>query len=272
MQRIWALTGFFVRSLLWSFSGVGLVIATLVYWLVLFNPQQTTPEAAYYVLVIAIFGAGMGFMATLLLAARANRADLYSWVVRLPSRVEYMTAVLLGAVIVTVLLQLLLAALATLNGPSLSVAQLIQIPPIWLSLLLLTSVLALHATDLATNGWSRVYVFGALALLLFAQSIHNATLRNFVNRLNRVAMSQGWTAVNDTLANYAVTLNAQDTNTISRLFGLVFWPFRAIAQAIINGGFTTTQALAPAILLLYAAVLFMLAADLFANKDLRFME
>jgi hypothetical protein len=272
MRRIWALTRYFVSSLLRSLTGIALVLATLVYWFVFFNPQQETPEAAYYVLVIGVFGAGMGFVVTLTMAARANHANLYPWVVRLPSRVEYVTAVLLSTFIVTLMLQLIVAALALLNGPELSARQLLEIPPVWVSLLLLAEVLALHASDLVTNGWSRVYVFGLLAVLLFAQGIHNNTIRNFVNSMNRVAMSQGWTAVNDTLSNYAVSLNSNDTSAIGRLFGLLFWPFRAIAEATVNGSFTPAQALAPAILLLYATILFMLAADLFANKDLAFVE
>jgi hypothetical protein len=43
-------------------------------------------------------------------------------------------------------------------------------------------------------------------------------------------------------------------------------------EAIIAGGFNTVQALAPAVLLLYATILFMLAADLFATKDIEFVE
>jgi len=39
-----------------------------------------------------------------------------------------------------------------------------------------------------------------------------------------------------------------------------------------HGFFDTTQALAPAVILLYATILFMLAADFFASKDLDFTE
>ncbi|HRQ41058.1 MAG TPA: hypothetical protein PLD25_24340 [Chloroflexota bacterium] len=272
MRRIWTLTNYFTASLFRSLTGVGLIIATLVFWLIFFNPRQQTPEMAYYVLVIGVFGAGMGFLITIMLAARANHANLYSWVVRLPSRVEYMTAVFLSAVITTLILQLLLAVLALVNGPQLQLQQLIEIPPVWLSLLILAVVLALHAADLVARGWSRVYLFGLLAILLFAQSIHNSTIRSVIMQLNRVALSQGWTGVNDRLANYAITLNGNEVSVVGQLFGLVFWPFRALAEATVNGYFTTTQALAPAILLLYATILFMLAADLFANKDLAFVE
>lgn len=272
MRRIWTLTNYFTGQLFRSLTGVGLVIATLVFWLLFFNPQQKTPEAAYYVLVIGVFGAGMGFLVTIMLATRANHANLYPWVVRLPSRVEYLTAVFLSAFITTIILQLLLALLALVNGPQLSLQRIIEIPPVWLSLLILAIGLALHAADLVARGWSRVYLFGLLAIFLFAQGIHNSTVRSAIMQLNRMALSQGWTGVNDRLANYAITLNGNEVSTVGQLFGLIFWPFRALAEATVSGYFTSTQALAPAILLLYATILFMLAADLFANKDLAFVE
>jgi hypothetical protein len=270
--RIWALTGYFTTSLLRSFSGVGLVLATLVFWLVFFNPRQQTPDSAYYVLVIGVFGAGMGFLVALMIASRANHANLYPWVVRLPGRVEYMTAVFGSALITTLILQLLLALLALVNGPPLTWQQLVEIPPVWLSLLILAEMLALHAADLVAKGWSRVYLFGILAIFLFAQGIHNMTVRSMINQLNQVAASQGWTGMNDALTNYIITLNSNDVSAVGRLFGLVFWPFRALAEATVSGYFSPMQALAPAILLLYATILFMLAADLFANKDLMFIE
>jgi len=64
----------------------------------------------------------------------------------------------------------------------------------------------------------------------------------------------------------------EGTETLRQLFGFIFWPFHAISEAIFQGFFNPTQALAPAILLLYATILFMLAADLFANKDVDFTE
>jgi hypothetical protein len=184
-----------------------------------------------------------------------------------------MTAVFCATIIVTVLLQLLVAVLALIGRPELTAVHLLEIPPVWGSLVIIGAIIALHATDLVVSGWSRVYIFGVLAILLFAQSIHNTTIRSMVVSLNRVASGQGWGSVNDTLADYAIYLNDGDNiNIISRIFGLIFWPFKAIAEATVNGYFTPAQALAPAIILLYAAILFMLAADFFANKDLSFTE
>lgn len=273
MQRIITLTFFFVKNIFRSLTGIGLLLISLVFWVIFFSPGQKTPDAAYYTLVIGCFGAGMAFVVTLVSASRANHAELYPWIIRLPSRIEYMTAVFCSALLITAVLQLLVAALALINGPQLSVIHLLEIPPIWASLAILGSVLALHATDLVVSGWSRVYVFGLLAIVLFAQGIRNASLRSIVISLNRVASNQGWTSMNEALADYAVFLNDGDNvNIISRLFGLIFWPFKAIAEGIVTGHFTPAQALAPAILLLYATILFMLAADFFASKDLAFTE
>ena len=273
MQRIWTLTRYFVTSIFKSFAGIGLVLIALIFWLIFFNPQQKTPDAAYYTLVIGVFGAGMAFLVTLVCASRANRANLYPWMVRLPSRVEFVTAVFCATILITFLLQLIVAVLALIGRPQLTAVHILEIPPVWGSLLIIGAVIALHATDLVVFGWSRVYIFGILAILLFAQSIRNSTIHSMVVSLNRVASGQGWNSVNTTLADYAIYLNdSENVNILSRIFGLIFWPFRAIAEATANGYFTPAQALAPAIILLYAAILFMLAADFFANKDLAFSE
>jgi hypothetical protein len=49
------------------------------------------------------------------------------------------------------------------------------------------------------------------------------------------------------------------------------WPFRAIVDGV-TVSFDRTEALAPAFLLLYATILFLLAADFFATKDLHLIE
>lgn len=271
-QRIWTLTTYFSKTLFRSLSGILYLIFMLAYWLLLFSPTQKTPDAAYFILVTTAFGAGMAFLITLSVGSRGNQASHYPWLVRLPSRVEYVTAVAFTTLLVTLLLQLGLALLAQINGPELTAARLLEIPPIWLSANILAIVLALHVTDLVASGWSRIYLFGLLAIALFAQSLTNNSLTNMATSLSRFAMIQGWTTVASRAAQYAANLDAADTNVISQAFSLLFWPFHAIANAVINGYFTRSEALAPAILLLYATILFMLAADLFANKDLAFIE
>ncbi len=272
IQRISVLTRYFIQSLLFSLSGVLYLLATLAYWFVLFNPQQPTPDAAYYQLLIGGFGAGLVFLITLGMAARANNAQHYPLIVRLSSRVEFVTAVLVSSLIIAFIYQLLLAALSLVNGPSLTLGHLLEIPPIWIAPMILMAVLALHASDLITLGWSRIYVFGLLAVLLFGQGLQNDSLVRMTSGLSRYAINQGWVDISSSLESYANTLAQSNENIISRLFGFVFWPFDALADGVIKGYFTANQALAPAILLLYATVLFLLAVDLFANKDLEFTE
>jgi hypothetical protein len=272
IQRISALTRYFTQTLLFSLSGVLYLLLTLAFWYLLFSPEQGPPEVAYYQLVIGVFGTGLAFLVTLTVAAQANTAQHYPFLVRLPSRVEFVTAVLSSSLIVTFVFQLLLAILALFNGPSLTIGRLLEIPPIWLAPVILSAVLALHASDFITIGWSRIYVYGVLAILLFGQGLQNKELANLSNSLSRLAINQSWIGISNNLADYADKLSQSDQNMVSRLFGFVFWPFEALAKAISNGYFSANQALAPAILLLYATVLFLLAVDLFANKDLEFTE
>lgn len=272
MMRIFILTRYLFRTVLLSLSGMFYLLLTLAFWYVLFNPQQQTPDVAYYQLLIGGFGAALAFLVTLSVAARANDAQHYPMLVRLKSRVEFVTAVLFSSLLVTLLFQLLLMLLGLINGPALTLGALLEIPPIWLAPMLLLAVLALHASDFITIGWSRIYVFGLLAIFLFGQGLQNESLASFSTALGRYAISQGWVEMSARLENYANTLSQLDDNVISRFFGFVFWPFAALAEGVTNGYFTANQALAPAILLLYATVLFLLAVDLFANKDLEFTE
>jgi len=197
--------------------------------------------------------------------------------VRLPSRVEYLTAVLISAILMATVLQLLLALLALFHGPDLTLNQILLIPPIWLALNTLTAVLALHATDFIAAGWSRVYLFGIIAIFLFGQSLNDKSGLNTwlilrINDMSRSLVSAGWVTLVTPLNNLVGWLQQDGTSTLSRFFSLPFWPFHAIADAVVIGSFDTSQALAPAVLLLYATLLIMLAADIFANKDLDLTE
>ncbi len=274
-RRLSVLIGFLLRRLFFSLTGVIYTILALVYWAILFPPQQGTPDFDNYFLIIGAFGAGMTFLVTLSLASRANEAANYPLVVRLPSRVEYLTAVLLSALLGAGLLQLLVAGLALFRGPAALWPQILEVPPVWISVNVLTAVLALHASDFVTAGWSRVYVFGILAIFLFGQSSGSNVAAWLGARLNSFSVQlvqQGWFDLANSFNRAANWLSNQGGAQLENLLGFLFWPFRAINEAVIRGYFDANQALAPAVLLLYATILFMLAADLFANKDLDFVE
>lgn len=274
MGRIWVLTRYLSRRGLLSLTGLLYLIGTLIFWFIFFPPQQGTPSIANYMLLIGAFGAAVAFLLTLTITTQANQAINYPLLVRLPSRVEYLTAVLLSSLFIALLLQGLVALLAMYQGPGLS-PRLLELPPFWLALNLLAIVLALHASDFVTDGWSRVYVYGALALLLISQSSEGLFSQWLAGRMalfSRYLMQQEMVGLSNQVAQFANWLQGGGGEGLTAVFGIVFWPFQAILEAIIADGFNTVQALAPAVLLLYATILFMLAADLFATKDVDFVE
>lgn len=275
IQRILILTGYFTKSLFFSLTGLLLLVLSLVYWAVFFPPGQGTPDVENYVIVVGAWGVAATFLISLAVSSRAGRLENYPVLVRLPSRIEYLVAVLFSAVILGLLMQLLVAGLALIRGPELTGTRLLSIPPLWLSLNLLAAVLAIHASDLVTAGWSRVILFGLLAIALVLNSAAASpnswfsdrflALADVFNRINLVWFSDlaydvaSWTA-NTPLAGLA------------QAAGIVFWPFKAMSEAVFAGQFSPSQALAPAVVLLYGAILFLIASTLFASKDLEFVE
>ncbi len=275
IQRLLVLTGYFLRRLIFSLSGIIYIIFGMIFWLLFFSPGQGTPDSEYYILVIGAFGAVITFLSALTVAARANRAANYPMVVRLPSRVEFLAAVLFTAMIFAAALQLLVAGLALINGPSLVMNSLMVIPPVWFAVNSIAAVLALHASDFVTVNWSRVYIFGVLAVFLFGQNAREPVgtwLSNRLIGLSRSVMNSGQIDLGSSLSELAMRISENNSELLGNAFGLVFWPFRAMADAVVARSFGPAQALAPAIVLLYSTILFMLAADLFGSKDLDFLE
>jgi len=275
IQRIWALMRYMFGSLIFSLAGTLFVILTLLSWAVLFPLGQGTPDFENYFLIVAALGGTITFLATLTIASRANRAENFPLIARLPSRVEYITAVFLAALAFGGLMQLLVGLLALIGGPEMLAGHILQIPPVWIAVDVLAAVLALHATDLVSSGWSRVIIFGSLAILLIGQNVVER-LNSWILQLISTASSalyarqiEGAAAI---MGSISAWLYGSGNGFLADVFGIIFWPFRAIADAVIGGGFTRSEAMAPAALLLYATVLFLIAADLFAGKDLDMPE
>ncbi len=274
MQRVWSLTIYFTKSLFFSLTGLILLILSLVYWVVFFPPGQGTPDVENYIILIGAFGAAATFLAALSLSGRAGRLENYPLIVRLPSRIEYLAAVLLSALILGVGLQLLVAGLALIRGPDLA-GHWLMIPPLWLSIDILAAVLAFHASDLVTAGWSRVIIFGLLAVLLILKGVTASPDSWLVEKLydlSSIVLEFNLIAVSNALDLVAEWVSGSTLAALSQGAGVVFWPFQAMSDAVFAGGFTPSQALAPAVLLLYGSILFLIAATLFAGKDLDFTE
>jgi hypothetical protein len=275
MQRILILMGYFAKSLFFSLTGLLLLILSLAYWAILFPPSQGTPDVENYIILVGALGAAATFLITLATTARAGRLENYPILVRLPSRVEYLIAVLLSSLFLGLLMQLLVAGLALIRGPELATFHYLAIPPLWLSVNLLSAVLAVNASDLVSAGWSRVILFGALAVALILNSAAASPDSWFAERLGGLAeifarLNLMW--FSDLAAGAAGWAAGSPLAGLARFAAIIFWPFRAMADAVFAGGFSLSQALAPAVLLLYGAILFLVAAILFTGKDLEFVE
>lgn len=275
IQRLGVLILYFGRTLVFSLSGLLYAIGALAYWAIFFPPGQRTPDAENYILVIGVFGAALAFLVTLSIASRANRADNATLVVRLPSRVEYVTAVFMTAQLITIFLQVVVALLALIRGPEFTLGRVLEIPPLWIAINILAGVLALHATDLVTSGWSRVIVYGSLALLLLAEAFYTnlvTGLSGFFANLSRSFYTQNYGELGNTASQAATWLREDGVGVVGQVLNAIFWPFQAMVDGVLQGAFSPTQALAPALIMLYATILYLIAADLFATKDLELVE
>lgn len=276
IQRILILTGYFSKSIFFSLTGLILLILSLIYWAIFFPPGQGTPDIENYIILIGAHGAAATFLVTLAVSSKAARMENYPMLVRLPSRVEYLVVVLLSSMFLGLLLQLLVAGLALIRGPEITIARAQSIPPMWISINLLAAILAVHATDLVTAGWSRVVIFGLLAIALVLNSASSSTSESwFSDQLNGISelfarINLMWFA--DITADAAAWAYTSPLSLVANAASVIFWPFRAMTDAVFAGGFTPSQALAPAVLVLYGAILFLIAATLFAGKDLEFLE
>jgi len=274
-RRILILTAHFFKTLLFSLAGILYVIVSLAYWAVFFPPGQATPDIENYVILVGVFGMAMAFLVALSTADRANQMENYPVLVRLPSRVEYLTAVMVSALLFTGVLQLLVGGLALIRGPEMGFRALLELPPLWLALNIVAITLAIHATDLVTVGWSRVLIYGFLALLLTFQQAGKSEgvwLGERLTNLSGLLIRLGFPDVAGWVDSASLWLQGLSLDSLTTISNAIFWPFHSLVEAVFNGYFTPIQALAPAILLLYATILFLLAANLFAGKDLDFAE
>lgn len=275
IHRIVILTGYFTKNIFFSLTGLILLIFSLIFWAVFFPPGQGTPDLENYIILVGAFGAAATFLASLAVSSKAARMENYPLIVRLPSRAEYLVSVVLSSLLLGLILQALVAGLALIRGPEISSMRMLVIPPIWISINILAAILAIHATDLVTAGWSRVIIFGLLALALVLNSASSTPDTWFSDRLTDLAELFGRVNLmwfSDLVAGAASWAYESPLSNVARMAGFIFWPFRAMTDAVFAGEFTPSQALAPAVLLLYSSILFLIAATLFSGKDLEFME
>lgn len=239
MIRIWTLTWFETRDLFRSLAGIVPLAAALAFGLIAF--EYGMDQAQF----ITVSGIGIGaicLLSTLLLASRANRATSYLLVTRLHRRSEWLAALVLSGLGITIMLAILitlgnlLARRLTLDFPSA-----LWILPSWLPIWLLAAALALPLSALVGRGGSHLVGYVLLTTLLIA---------------------------NDRKA----ALAALGLDWFSKGVTTILWPMSTLLAQASSGIHDRSYWLAGALTLTYAGLLFGLAASFLANKDLLWPE
>ena len=270
-QRILTLTRYLIYRLVTSLNGVFYLALTIAFYSFAFRTR--TPEPDYFILVLGLFGGLASFFIALTVSSRANEVKSAPFFVRLESRVEYLVAVFLASFVLGLLLQIVLMCVVLLfNEPMLTFGQALDIPPIWLSINILVILLAMHASDFVARGWSRVWIFGGIAFLLILGEYYDWFVGRIAEMMRNVAQSLSNPNTTQDLHGAANWLDGLENNWADLLSSMVSWPFEATIEAVLQGHFTAGQAFGPAVMLIYATALFLIAADLFASKDLYLLE
>ncbi len=239
MSRIHTLTWFFMRELFRSPVGIIPLAVALAFGLIAFEYGMDQPQ------FISVAGMGTGaicLLTTLLLASRASRAWSYPLLARLRRRSELLAAIVLASLAITTVLSLLigignlLAGRLTLDFPSA-----LWIVPTWPALWLLAATLALPLSSLTARAGSHLAGWVLLAALLVG---HDQAARLRQKGLERVA----------------------------RVISIIFWPVTTLLSRASAGIHDGSYFLALGLTLAYAIVLFVLASEAFAEKDLLWPE
>ena len=239
MRRILTLTQFLLRDLFGSLAGVVPLAAALAFGLIAFEYGM---DQAQFMTVSGVATGLLCLLTTLLLANRANRASLYLLLARLHRRVELLVALVFGSLVVTTVLTLLIVA------PNLAVGRLtldfpsaLWVVPTWLPLWLMMAALALCLSGLVERSGSHLVGYILVAALLVANDRQSFLEEHGLNWLVRVVNG-------------------------------ILWPVDTALSMASAGIHGRSYFLALGVLLVYAVLLFGLAAQLFVDKDLLWAE
>jgi hypothetical protein len=239
MKRLWALTEFLLRDLFGSLAGVFPLAAAAAFGLIAF--EYGMDQAQF----ITVAGVGMGaicYLTTLLLAGRADRAASYPLVARLRWRAMLLGAIVLGALGITSILALLIAAAnflaqrLTLSWPSL-----LWILPSWLAFWLFVAALALSASLLVSRDGSNLIGYVLVVAILVA------------NDRKAALLDRGMVVV---------------ASAVER----VLWPLSTLLSRASAGLHDRAYFLALGLTLVYMLVFFGVSVALFRDKDLLWAE
>jgi hypothetical protein len=239
MRRIWTLTLFLIHDLFLSLAGIVPLAAALAFGLIAF--EYGMDQAQF----MTVAGAGIGIiclLTTLLLASRTNRASSYLLVARLRSRAEMLVALVLSSLIITAVLAVAIAGVNLATGRlTLEFPSALWAVPTWLALWLTMSSLALILSALVGRDGSNLVGYLLVAGLLVAN--------------DRKAM-----------------LKSHGLSWLTRAVTAVLWPMNTLLARASAGLHDRSYFLALALTLVYAILLFSLAAQLFVDKDLLWAE
>jgi len=235
MSRVWVLTGYLVRALFGSLAGIAPLAAAVAFGFIAFEYGMDQAQ------LITVGGLGIGvigFLATLLLAGRADRAATFPILGRLRWRAELLVSIVAGGLGVTWILAtgIVVANLAvhrlTLSWPSV-----LWILPTWTALWLFTSALATALSALVSRDGTSLVGY----LLVVAVLVANDRKTQLLDR------GLDWAV---------------------RIVESVVWPVGTLLSQGSAGIHDGTYFAALALTTLFAAALFLLAVYLFRDKDL----
>jgi len=239
VTRIWTLAWFLIGDLFHSLPALVPLAAALAFGLIAFEYGM---DQAQFITVAGLGIGVIGWLTTLLLAGRADRAWSCLLVARLRRRTELLAALfvsglgLTGGLAALITVPNLLAGRLTLELPAAG-----WIVPTWLVLWSLAAALALALSGLVSQGDSHLLGYGLLTALLVAN-------------------------------DQKLFLAEHRLGGVIRVLNLLLWPVsRLLAQAS-AGRHDRLYFLALALTGGYAMALFALAARLFDHKDLFWPE
>jgi hypothetical protein len=239
MNRTVTLAWFFSRDLFLSLAGIVPLGTALAFGIIAFEYGMDQPQ---FITVAGVGTGGICLLTTLLLASRANRASSYPLVARLYRRAELLAALALGGVCITAVLATLITGTNLLAGRlALEFPSALWVVPTWLALWLLAAALALPLSALVGRGGSHVAGWVVLVAVL---------------------------VLNDQKAS----LYARNLDWLVRVLTTLLWPINTMLSRASAGIHDRSYLLALALSLLYAALLFSLANQLFEDKDLLWSE
>lgn len=239
MSRILTTTSYLLRDLFGSLAGIVPLAAALAFGLIAFEYGM---DQAQFMTVAGVATGLLCLLTTLLLANQASRASFYLLLVRLRRRVELLVALVVGSLVVTAALTALIVA-ANLAAGRLTVAfpSVLWVVPTWLALWLMMAGLGLCLSGLVERSGSHLVGYVLLTLLLVAN-------------------------------DRKPLLEAHGLERLAQVVTAVFWPVNTLLARTSAGEHDRTYLLAGVVVLVYAGLLFGLAAQLFADKDLLWVE